>query len=528
MLAVSGGPDSVALLRLLEGAHYSLELAHFDHALRETSRQDAEFVRALAERFELPFHSERADVATIAKANGWNLEDAARRLRYSFLTRAAKQLGADVIVTGHTLDDQAETVLMQLLRGAAYLTGMQSVRGQVIRPLLQVQRKELLEYLKTLDQTFLEDATNKDVSRTRSWLRHEILPQLERRYPKVKDTLAQLAQLQTEQKATLQKQGRALIKAKTIKVDALRKVDVAVQRQALVELHKDHHAPITLEGLERILAALDKTSPTRISLNDALTARVAYGEIVIVKTSEKKLGEAAVTTAKTLPENVDKGVLERYPNLVYRSRKAGDVITLSGGTKKLSDLFIDKKIPREERDTVRLLASGKRVLWVEGVAVDPSVAKTETDEDEVWMHRALELAKEAASKGELPVGAVVIRENQIIAKAHNETEARRDPTAHAEVLALRRAADKLGDWRLEGCTLYVTLEPCPMCFGALLQAHLPQLVYGASNPREGALGSVTDLRDAKWKHGLEVKSGVLEQACSQILTSFFAAKRKGK
>ena len=526
LIAVSGGPDSVALLRLLNGSEYILELAHFDHALRETSAQDADFVLGLAKGLELPFYTERADVAAIAKAKGWNLEDAARRLRYSFLTRTAKRVGADFIVTGHTLDDQTETVLMQLLRGAAYLTGMGAVKGQVVRPLLEVSKRELLEYLKTLNQTFLEDATNRDASRTRSWLRHEFLPQLETRYPDVKISLARLAHLQGEQKSALQKQGRAFIKEGRIKVAALKKTDVAVQRQALVELLRDEGAPVTFDSLERILAALEKPSPTRTSLTESLTARVAYGEVSIIKVSDEKLAEVAVKDVGALPKEVEKSILVDYPNLVYRSRKPGDTITLAGGTKKLSDLFIDKKIPKEERDSIRLLASKKRILWAESVALDPSVAKAEPNKDETWMRRALELANEAAAKGELPVGAVVVRDNQLIAEAHNETETQRDPTAHAEVLALRRAAEKLGDWRLENCTLYVTLEPCPMCFGALLQAHLPRLVYGAKNHREGALGSVSDLRDAGWKRVFEVQKGVLEPQCSKLLTTFFVLKRQ--
>ena len=525
LVAVSGGPDSVALVRLLETSVYLLELAHFDHALRDTSAEDAEFVKGLADELELPFHSERADVAAIARAKGWNLEDAARRLRYSFLALTAKRIEADYIVTGHTLDDQAETVLMQLSRGAAYLTGMQSVRGQVLRPLLEVPKKDLLEYLRSLKQPYLEDLTNKDISRTRAWLRHEVLSQLEVRYPNIRKTLAELAYLQQEQKSTLQKYGRALIKNNRLKAGRLKKADVAVQRQALAELLKDNYAPVTFENLERILAALEKQSPTRISLNGNLTARIAYGDISIVKILTKGLDEVAVTMAEALPKDVAASVLGRYPNLVYRSRKPGDIITLMGGTKKLSDLLIDKKIPKEERDSIRLLASGERVLWIEDVAVDPSVAQFKANEDETWMRRALELATEAAKKGELPVGAVVIRNAHVIAEAHNETETRRDPTAHAEVLALRRAAKKLGDWRLEACTLYVTLEPCPMCFGALLQAHLPKLVYGASNLREGALGSVSDLRDANWKRGLEVRSGVLEHQCSQLLITLFKARR---
>ncbi|HEX7021661.1 MAG TPA: tRNA lysidine(34) synthetase TilS, partial [Trueperaceae bacterium] len=164
LVAVSGGSDSVALLRLLKGSAYRLEVAHFDHALREGSAADAEFVAELAASLSLPFHQERADVARIAADRGWNLEDGARRLRYAFLARTAKRVGADAILTGHTLDDQAETVLMQLLRGAAFLSGMPARRSSLIRPLLNIPHAELRAYLEELGQPYLRDPTNQDLS----------------------------------------------------------------------------------------------------------------------------------------------------------------------------------------------------------------------------------------------------------------------------------------------------------------------------------------------------------------------------
>ena len=523
-MAVSGGPDSVALLRLLLESSYTLEVAHFDHALRETSREDADFVRDLAARFDLPSHTERAEVARVAAAKGWNVEDAARRLRYGFLTRTAKRVAADSIVTGHTLDDQAETVLLQLLRGAAYLRGMKAVQGRVLRPLLDTPRLELLAYLQGLDQPFLTDATNLDTSKTRSWLRHEVVPLLERRYPSLKKSLARLADVQGAAVEHLREQGRGLLNEGGLEVATLQKAGLAVRRQAVAELLKGAVVPVSFERVEGLLELLSAEKPARVSLSETLSARVAYGSLTLVEKTEAASLETPVTRAADLPPEVDAAVLEQ-PDLLYRSRRPGDVIRLPGGTKKLSDLFIDKKIPREERDTVRLLASGGRVLWAEGVAVDPAVARESLDEDARFMKRALALAEEGATLGELPVGAVVVHGGEVVAEAHNETESLRDPTAHAEVLALRRAAETLGDWRLAGCTLYVTLEPCPMCFGAALQAHLPRLVYGAANRLEGALGSVTDLRAAPWKREPEVRGGVLAGRSAALLKTFFATKR---
>ena len=142
------------------------------------------------------------------------------------------------------------------------------------------------------------------------------------------------------------------------------------------------------------------------------------------------------------------------------------------------------------------------------------------------MRRALEEAEEAARKGEVPVGAVVARGDEILATAHNERETAGDPTAHAELLALRRAAERLGGWRLSGCTLYATLEPCPMCAGALLAARVARLVFGAPDPKAGACGSLYNLCvDPRLNHELAVVPGLRAEACADVLTRFFRNRR---
>lgn len=143
-----------------------------------------------------------------------------------------------------------------------------------------------------------------------------------------------------------------------------------------------------------------------------------------------------------------------------------------------------------------------------------------------WMRIALEQAKIAYDLGEVPIGAVVVQDNHVIALAHNEKEQRQDPTAHAEVLAVQRAAEKLGVWRLSEATLYVTLEPCPMCAGALVQARLKRLVYGASDLKGGAVGSVMNVLDRNyWNHRVDVIAGVLEDECAALLKDFFRKHR---
>jgi tRNA(Ile)-lysidine synthetase-like protein len=229
-----------------------------------------------------------------------------------------------------------------------------------------------------------------------------------------------------------------------------------------------------------------------------------------------------------LPAGVDPGVLSAYPALEIRSRRHGDRIRLAGGTRLLSDLLIDRKVPLESRDGLRLLVSGRDVLWVEGVAAAEGVLSGEerVDADEAPMRRALALAAEAGASGELPVGAVVTVQGRVVGEGANRTEIERDPTAHAEMLALRAAAAEQGDWRLSGATLYVTLEPCAMCLGAVLQTHVARVVYGADNVREGALGGTVDLLAGDLKRRPEVRAGVLAPASTDLLRVFFRSRRR--
>ena len=143
-----------------------------------------------------------------------------------------------------------------------------------------------------------------------------------------------------------------------------------------------------------------------------------------------------------------------------------------------------------------------------------------------WMELALAEARKAAEIGEVPVGALVVRDDRILGLAHNRREIDGDPLAHAELIALRQAAERIEGWRLVGCTLYVTLEPCAMCAGALVNSRIETLVYGARDPKAGFCGSLADLvRDPRLNHRLEVREGVLADASSALLKTFFRRLR---
>lgn len=159
--------------------------------------------------------------------------------------------------------------------------------------------------------------------------------------------------------------------------------------------------------------------------------------------------------------------------------------------------------------------------------VDPVTQQTCRDQDEYWMREALVHAEKAADHGEIPVGAVLIDQNGLLAAAGNSPISRQDPTAHAEILVMRHAAEQLQNYRLPGTTLYVTLEPCIMCMGAMIHARIDRLVYGAADPKTGAAASVYAIgSDGCLNHRIEISPGILAERCGSLLKTFFKARRE--
>ena len=149
--------------------------------------------------------------------------------------------------------------------------------------------------------------------------------------------------------------------------------------------------------------------------------------------------------------------------------------------------------------------------------------------EEKFMKEALKEAKKAYEKMEVPIGAVIVKDNKIIARAHNLRETKQKATAHAEILAIEKACNKIGAWRLENCDMYVTLEPCPMCAGAIINARIKNLYIGAMDEKGGAVGSkINLLKDIKLNHEVEVVNGILKDECSKILKEFFKELRQGE
>ncbi|MFX3634494.1 MAG: tRNA adenosine(34) deaminase TadA [Candidatus Pristimantibacillus sp.] len=148
-------------------------------------------------------------------------------------------------------------------------------------------------------------------------------------------------------------------------------------------------------------------------------------------------------------------------------------------------------------------------------------------EDQAWMYKALEEAKKAELIGEVPIGAIIVKDGEVIGTGYNLRETKHDPTAHAEMVAIREACDRIGAWRLLECTLYVTLEPCPMCAGAIVQSRIQRVVYGTRDPKAGCAGTLMNLlQEPRFNHETELTEGVLQSECATILTQFFRKLRQ--
>jgi len=433
LVALSGGGDSVALLHIVRELHEQGDLtvagaAHLHHGLRgEAADQDQNFCADLAARFDLPFVTTRVDVAVLAHDERRSVEDAARRARYAFLESAGDRLSADLIATGHTQDDQAETFLLRLLRGAGTrgLGGIRPRAGRVVRPLLDVGRGELRRYLDDRSEAFREDASNDDVAILRNRVRHELLPFLQSRFsPAITDVLARESALAQQDEDFLR--HLAIETASGIVLSDSERSDDSLQldAEALMSLppalasRVAHDVlsrlaaprPITFDHVRRLLD-LAGGAPGRgpISLPGQHAERV--GRLVVLKpgreierTAQNSFafplsipGEVVSAAhgwairAELLGSDPSLGSDPRIPAplvargpevavaaqtltlpLRVRNRQPGDRFRPLGapGVRKLQDFFVDRKVPRAERDRLPLVVDGQnRIVWVAGQSV---------------------------------------------------------------------------------------------------------------------------------------------------------------
>jgi tRNA(Ile)-lysidine synthase len=520
LLAVSGGQDSVALLHLALAvtnttvANTSLVVGHIDHAMRSESAEDAAFVAQQATSLGLEVYTRRVDVPHIAahRRGSTNLEALARQLRYQHLANIARGCGATAILTAHTATDQAETVLLQLLRGTAKAYGIQPQRNRVYRPLLWIERHELTEYLQNNNHSWRDDPSNLNIDLRRNWLRNTVFPLLITRFPQVVTQLGQYADIARLEDDYLSSQIDYL--------SARQKWDTyhpALQRRCIAhEIRQAGIAP-DFAMVERLRLALQQGTRSRLALGESKTAVVHGHRVEVVAQSKPK--------PPKLPIDID---FTGFPGAIARFRQPGDRIQLPGGTRKLSDVLIDHNILREHRDAVPLVAQGQQVLWV---GLNPPLLdrrlQAPPDPEMAAMQLALRLAAQSMQENEVPVGAVVLEHGVVIGQGRNRSRQLHDMTQHAELEALREAAHRRGNAYLNGCTLVVTLEPCLMCLGAALEARIGRIVFAADNPKNGALGGLGDALVWPWNHRPELRPGLLARPAAALLSEFFAQRRAG-
>ena len=426
LVAVSGGADSVALLhalyRLRQRLGLRLAVGHLHHGIRGTAADaDAAFVRRLARQLDLPFIEERQNVPQQARAAGVSLEMAARAARYDFLARGARQLGAAAVAIAHTADDQAETILLRLARGAGPqgLGGMEPVSWRdglkIIRPLFSLRHADAVTFLKQNRLRWREDATNRDPHFLRNRIRHEILPLLEKRLnPQIRTALLRTADVLREENVWLDKLAADALKkcgavgaprrggsgfAAGLRRNKPARPTLSAQKLATLPLPLRRrvlrlwlmHAGLTTERLnfeavDTVLALLKSTRGTKTAdLGDDRRVVRRYDQLALENTSATKpstwqlltqphrgIIKERPTQPGQLPARatLNARVVDTSP-LIVRPWRAGDRMAPLGmsGTKKLQDIFTDAKVPRELRHYIPVVECRGEIVWLPGYRV---------------------------------------------------------------------------------------------------------------------------------------------------------------
>jgi tRNA(Ile)-lysidine synthase len=404
LVAFSGGADSTALLHALKQLGHRLCACHVHHGLRGAEADaDAQHAAAFAASLGVPLAEKRADVRSAAKERKLSLETAAREVRYALLAEAAREFAADRIATGHTADDQAETVLLNLLRGAgpSGLAGIPPVRGDIIRPLLGVSRAEVREYCAAAGLSYREDRSNLDRRYTRNRIRHETMPALQQIQPNLTATLCRLAEImrsEDEYLDSLLPAGQAQVQEGEVSLPLaeLAALPVALQRRrvrgALAAVKGDDR-DLEFERIEAVLemARRGETGAV-IELPGGLAARRGYGELVIRKGESEAApkGEWGLSTRRriclselgliltvepgedtSLSDDPNVAVLDAdrlQGELRVRLWQPGDRFVPLGLSEpvKLQDFFVNAKVPRVRRHRLPIVESGGEIVWVVG------------------------------------------------------------------------------------------------------------------------------------------------------------------
>jgi tRNA(Ile)-lysidine synthase len=389
LCAVSGGADSVALLLLLAQAaregRLRVTAAHFDHGIRRESADEAAFVRALCARLGVRLIEGAGDVPRRALDLRQGMETAARDARRAFLEEARRAAGADSIATAHHMDDQAETVLMHLLRGcgSSGAAGMRPRNGAWVRPLLGWRKEDLVGFLEERKEIWQTDSSNFVPDNPRNRLRLEILPALEQMYPGAVRAIGRYAAIAAEESDCLEELAGSFLEKHGIFIDPwLSAIKVVPAHRALVKRAVRRLEPSLDYDMTERISDLYFSESGRFSAAGVLAERCKR-RLYLMRTGwrpEDVLGELRSVPCKSAPvmENGFRQVLDAaaVQGARLRTRREGDWISPLGmrGKKSLSDYLTDRKIDRPLRDRLPLLAAGAEVLWVVGVGISNRAA----------------------------------------------------------------------------------------------------------------------------------------------------------
>ncbi|KAF0133602.1 MAG: tRNA(Ile)-lysidine synthase [Candidatus Saganbacteria bacterium] len=423
LAGVSGGADSISLLYLLynlkaELGLSSIYIGHFNHMLRKgESDIDQRYVEDQAKKLGLICLTDSKDVAAYAAKNKLSIEDAARRLRYAFYDETAIKTNSNKIVLGHTADDSVETFLMRLLRGAGLkgLTGIPPVRGNIVRPLIKIWRKEIDQYIASLKLVPRIDHTNYESKYLRNRVRLKLIPQLKIYNLNIKEILLQTVLLLTEDYLYMESKTKGAIedvtiskKENSIELDAkkLRGLEPPIERHLLrtaVEKVKGNLAELTFSHIHDVIKNIDQTERWELHLPDSIFVSGNKNSLIISKDKPKELEKVAYLYNLTVPGEIiikeaglkiSSSILDAPPEgfeesrdtayldfeqvgkkITIRSRKDGDRFYPLGmnGAKKIQDYFVDQKVPQEQRDLIPICEGGGRIIWVVGLRIDERV-----------------------------------------------------------------------------------------------------------------------------------------------------------
>lgn len=424
LAAISGGPDSMAMLNCLvllrKDLEFNLLIAHVNHGVRgEYAKRDQEFVKMVSKNYNIPYFTKNVDMVAYGKELGISSEEAGRILRYGFFREVLSDYGGGKIAVAHNKNDQAETILHRIIRGTGLdgLKAMEFIKGDIIRPLLNISRREIENYIEQKNIEFVIDHTNLETDYTRNKIRLELLPYIKENFnPNIIDSLYRLTRITSGEiqiiEETTQEKYNLIVKnsvGKSIIFNAsLFKLESEAMRKRLIRKAIENISG-NLHGIEEIhinyiinLFYEDKTGKA-IDISKGLSARISYNDFIIELRNNKnksfeakkiELGEnnikelGIIVSLELIPvEEMDiKKMNVKYIDfdkvsgeLLIRPRKSGDRFSPLGlgGSKKLKDYMIDKKIPQDKRDSTPILCDNSGIIWVIGYGLSDKYKITE-------------------------------------------------------------------------------------------------------------------------------------------------------